>query len=169
MRYVRAMMIPAPLTLYDGSVLEEWIDINGHMNVAYYVLAFDWATDKLFDFIGVGGDYLAQRGQSMFALEAHVTYQRELHQGDPLRVTTQLLGFDAKRLHFFHNLYHGTEGFLAATSEWLAMHIDMDARRSAPFPDDIAAHLADIVTAHAALSRPPEVGRVIGLKPRKRD
>lgn len=163
------MTIPAPLTLYEGPVLPEWIDINGHMNVAYYVLAFDWATDKLFDFVGVGGDYLETRGQSMFALETHVTYQRELHRGDPLRVTTQILGADAKRLHFFHLMYHGTEGFLAATSEWLAMHIDMAARRAAPFPDDIAARLADIAGAHASLPRPPEVGRVIGLKPRKPD
>jgi acyl-CoA thioester hydrolase len=163
------MTIAAPLTLYEGQVIPEWIDINGHMNVAYYVLAFDYATDKLFDFIGVGGNYLEVRGLSMFALEAHVTYQRELHLGDPLRVTTQLLGFDAKRLHFFHRMYHGTEDFLAATSEWLGMHIDMEARRSAPFPDDISARLAEITEAHASLPRPPEVGRVIGLKPHKRE
>ncbi len=163
------MTIDAPLALYEGPVLPEWIDINGHMNVAYYVLAFDWATDKLFDFVGVGADYLEARGQSMFALEAHVTYQRELHLGDPLRVTTQLLGFDAKRLHFFHHMYHGGQGFLAATSEWLGMHIDMKARRSAPFPEDIAARLADIGAAHADLPRPPEVGRVIGLGSRKTD
>ncbi len=160
------MAIDAPLALYEGEVLDEWVDYNGHLNVAYFVLAFDLATDKFFDFVGVGAAYIAERSKSMFAAEAHVTYQRELHRGDRLRVATRLLGFDAKRLHFFHQMYHGSEGFLAATSEWLALHVDMGARRSAPFPDDIAARLGDIREAHAGLPPPPEVGRVMGLTAR---
>lgn len=163
------MTIDAPLALYEGKVLDEWIDINGHMNVAYYVLAFDFATDKFFDFVGVGAAYLEERGKSMFAAEAHVTYQRELHRGDRFRVTTRLLGFDAKRLHFFHQMYHGTGGFLAATSEWLGLHVDMGARRSTPFPEDIAARLTAIREAHAGLPPPPEVGRAIGLTARPKD
>lgn len=157
------MTIDAPLRLYQGAVRPEWIDYNGHMNVAYYVLAFDWATDAFFAFIGADESYVKQRGMSLFALEAHVTYQRELRAGDPLRVTTQLLGFDNKRLHYFHQMHHGTEGWLAATGEWLSLHVDLEARRAAPFPDDIATRLTALREAHAALAPPPEVGRVIGL------
>ncbi len=153
----------APLALYEGEVRSEWIDYNGHMNVAYYVLAFDWATDAFFAHIGVDEDYVRGRAMSLFALEAHITYQRELQAGDPLRVTTQLLDFDAKRLHYLHRMYHGAEGWLAATGEWLSIHVDMRTRRSAPMPDDIAARLAALSEAHAALPRPPEIGRVIGL------
>ncbi len=157
------MTIDAPLALYESEVRPEWIDYNGHMNVAYYVLAFDWATDAFFAYIGADENYVRKRGMSLFALEAHVTYQRELHAGGPLRVTTQLLDFDAKRLHYVHRMYHGTEGWLAATGEWLTIHVDMNTRRSAPLPEDIAARLAALRDAHAALPRPPEVGRVIGL------
>lgn len=157
------MTIDAPLALYEGEVEPEWIDYNGHMNVAYYVLAFDRATDAFFAHIGVDHDYVRERGMSLFALEAHVTYQRELHAGDPLRVTTQLLDFDAKRLHYVHHMRHGTEGWLAATGEWLSIHVDMKTRRSAPLPEDIVARLVALRAAHEALPRPPEVGRVIGL------
>ncbi|MFQ5783368.1 MAG: thioesterase family protein [Alphaproteobacteria bacterium] len=162
------MTTDAPLALYEDEVRPEWIDLNGHMNVAYYVLAFDYATDRFFTHVGVGARYLEEKRHSMFALEAHVTYQRELHAGDPLRVATRLLGYDAKKLHFFHQMYHTTEGYLAATSEWLGLHIDMRARRSAPFPDAIAARLAAIRETHAGLPVPPEVGRVIGLASRSK-
>ena len=162
--YDRAMSIDAPLALYETSVRPEWLDLNDHMNVAYYVLAFDYGTDALYDFVGVGEQYIATRGGSMFALECHVTYKRELRGGDPIRITTQLLGCDAKKMHYVHQMYHQGEGYLAAASEWISIHVDMETRRSAPFPDDIAQHLNDIHTAHAALPVPPDVGRVMSLK-----
>ncbi len=160
------MMVPAPLSLFECEVRPEWIDYNGHMNVAYYVLAFDLATDALFDYVGIGERYVMEQNRSMFALESHVTYQRELRAGDPIRITTQLLGFDHKRMHFAHLMFRGADGDLAATSEWLALHVDMATRRSAPIPDDIGARLAAVREAHAALPPPPGVGRVIGLGPR---
>ena len=161
------MTIAAPLELYESHVRPEWIDYNGHMNVAYYVLAFDHASDAFFDFIGVGESYVEQHGHSLFALETHVNYRRELRAGDPIRITTQLLGFDEKRVHYIQNMYHAAEGHLAATSEWLGLHVDLAARRSAPLPADAVARLAAVHKAHAALPVPPEVGRVMGLGSRR--
>ncbi len=155
------MTVAAPLDLFSEQVQPEWIDYNGHMNVAYYVLAFDHATDAFFDFIGLDEDYRTTTGNSTFAVEAHVTYQREVAEGDELRFTTQLLGFDEKRIHFFHNMYHADEGFLAATAEWLSLHIDMGRRRVAPIPNAIAARLAEIHQSHESLQVPAEAGRVI--------
>ncbi len=161
------MEIAAPLALYRTEVRPEWIDFNGHMNVAYYVLAFDLATDALFDFVGVGEDYGKRTDHALFAVEAHLTYQSELRAGDGLRVTTQLLGFDDKRVHFVHRMFNAADGGLAATSEWLGLHVDRSARRAAPLPPEIAARLAAVQEAHAALPTPPEVGRVIRLGARR--
>lgn len=158
------MSIDAPLALFETSVKPEWLDMNNHMNVAYYVLAFDLATEALFNFVGVGDDYMAAELGSMFALECHVTYNRELRGGDLIRVTSQLLGYDAKKMHFSHHMYHCADGYLAATSEWMAIHMNMQTRRSAEFPSDVIAQLNDISAAHAGLAVPPEVGRVISLK-----
>lgn len=145
-------------------VQPEWIDYNGHMNVAFYFLAFDHATDTFYDAIGCGEHYKAAGNFSTFTLEGHITYDREVLEGDPLRFTTQLLDFDEKRLHYFHVMYHAEKGFAAATNELIAMHVDMHQRRSAPFPPGILTKLADIKERHETLPRPDKAGRIIGIR-----
>ena len=154
------------LELHREVVRPEYIDWNGHVNVAYYVLVFDHATDALFDYIGLDEAYRKERDFTTFTLEAQVTYQREVLEGDPLRITTQLLDHDHKRAHYFHRMYHAQDGYLAATNELLSLHIDTGKRRSAPFPDDILARWAEVYAAHAALPRPPEAGRAMGIRRR---
>ncbi|MFQ6018361.1 MAG: thioesterase family protein [Kiloniellaceae bacterium] len=161
------MTTPAPLELHREAVRREWIDYNGHMNVAYYVVAFDHACDAFLEYIGLDEAYRERCGGTTFTAECHVTYQRELREGDPLRFATQLFGFDAKRIHYFLQMYHAEEGFLAATSEWLSLYIDLDTRRVSPMPADITARLAEIQAAHRNLPRPPEAGRVIRVPPEK--
>lgn len=153
----------APLELHRESVDEAWIDYNGHMNLAYYVLAFDHATDAFFDYIGLGEAYLSGNNCSTFTLEAHVTYDRELMAGDPMRFETQLLDHDAKRLHYMHMMYHAEEGYLASTNELISLHVDMTARRSAPMPAEILSRLDEIAVAHKQMPRPTQSGRVISL------
>ncbi len=155
-----------PLALHTEAVRPEWIDYNGHMNVAYYVLAFDHATDALLDYLDLGASYRQRANKSVFVLETHVTYDREVHAGDPLRFTTQVLGHDAKRLHVFHHMYHATEGFLVATTELIMLHVDLATRCSAPMPDTVLAKAEALARAHAALPKPPQAGRVIGIKPK---
>lgn len=155
------MEIETPLERHRATVLPEWIDYNGHMNVAYYVLAFDQATDVLFDYLGLDEDYRVATGCSTFAVESHVTYLQETAQGDPLRFSTQLLAYDEKRLRFFHRMYHQTEGYLAATSEWLSLHVNLADRRVAPMPDTILRRVADVYEAHARLGTPDEAGKAI--------
>lgn len=158
------MPTPAPLSLYRGVVLPEWIDYNGHMNVAYYVLAFDHATDAVLDHIGMDAAFRQQHHSSVFTLELHVCYLQELKQGDPLRATAQLLDYDAKRIHYFQQLCHAEQGYLAATAEQILLHVDMRTRRGAPLPPTIAERLAALRAEHARLPVPPQVGRSIGMK-----
>lgn len=133
------------------------------MNLAYYVLAFDQATDAFFDHIGLGAAYLDANNCSTFTLEAHVTYDRELMKGDPMRFETQLLDHDAKRLHYMHMMYHAEEGYLASTNELISLHVDMTQRRSSPIPKSVAERLDDLAAVHSQLPRPPQAGRVISL------
>lgn len=152
------------LRLHEGEVRPEWIDFNGHMNLAYYVLAFDHATDRFLHHIGLGEKYFRQHNRSVFVLETHVVYKQELKRGDSMRFTTQLLGFDAKRIHYIHHMYHAGEGFLAAANEIMGLHVDMAARKSAPMPGAAIAALAGLQAAHDLLPRPPEAGRQVRLR-----
>ncbi len=155
--------IAAPFDAYRDVVRAEWIDNNQHMNMGYYVVVFDLATDEFFRWVGLDGAHRRERRVTTFCLEAHVTYHREVRAGDPLRFTTLLLAHDAKRIHYFHAMYHGREGYLAATNELMSLHVSEVTRRGAPMAPEILARLARIQKAHDALSRPPQAGRAINL------
>ncbi|MSP67115.1 MAG: thioesterase [Alphaproteobacteria bacterium] len=156
--------IDAPLLALETRVRDAWIDYNGHMNVAYYTLAFDLGVDRFYDLAGFGEDYKQRTGCSTFALEQHVTFQRELLQDAPIRITVQVLDHDAKRLHYFQRMHHGEQGYLAATCEWVSLHVDTTQRRATPFPPDILAGLARLHATHASLGMPAEHCTRMGLK-----
>ncbi|MEZ5584322.1 MAG: thioesterase family protein [Candidatus Competibacteraceae bacterium] len=156
--------MPKPLTLYHGIVPPEWIDYNGHMNIAYYVLAFDRATDALMEYLGMGQAYREQARCSNFVVETHVNFQRELKMGDRLAVTTQVLGFDSKRIHYFHQMFDEQQNKLVATTELMLIHVDLTQRRSVPMPPTIMDRLNAVMTQHLLLPRPPQAGRVIGIR-----
>ncbi len=156
----------APLICPEQQVEQDWIDYNGHMNMAFYNVVFDRGVDHLFDLCGIGAEYAASGAGSCFTLEVHVTYIQELMLGDPIRVELQLLDYDSKRMHFFEQMYHAREGYLAATAEQITMHVDMQNRRSAPFPAGALQRIEAFMAAHRGLERPPQVGHVIGI-PRK--
>lgn len=155
---------PAPLELHREAVRPEWIDYNGHMNVAYYVLVFDHATDALFEHLEIGAAYRRRTGSSIFALELHVVYLAELKQDMRLRVSTQILDLDDKRLHFFHRMYDAERGTPSACLEIMGLNVDMATRKATPFPPETLARLQAVAAAHATLPRPAEAGRVIGTR-----
>ena len=146
------------------TVAPEWIDYNGHMNVGYYVVAFDRASDKLFDGLDLGVDYRNATDCSIFIAEAHVTYDREVAEGAPLRFMTRILDADQKRIHYFHEMYHADEGYLAATNELMALHVDLGARRVCPFPESHMPAIMALAEQHAGLPRPTGVGRVMKIR-----
>jgi len=162
----KIMTFEVPFTSSLQRVEKDWIDYNGHLNMAFYNVIFDRGIDEALEAVGLGPEYLRQANASYFTLEAHVSYLQELQLGAPLRVTTQLLDYDQKRLHCFQEIYHAEENFLAATSENISMHVDMATKKSAPFPDDILARIEGMHTAHKVVGRKPQVGHVIGI-PRK--
>jgi acyl-CoA thioester hydrolase len=158
--------LSAPFDRHRAVVEDGWIDSNGHMNVGYYVVAFDRATDTFCAQFGVAWDYTARGLGSVFILEAHATFERELVAGNPLRVTTQLLDWDEKRAHLFHAMHHAEDGVLAATNELMLSHVDLASRRPSPWPAETGRRLAAVAAAHAPLPRPPQAGRVIAIRRR---
>ena len=160
------MPIETPLDTYRDVVRPEWIDHNGHMNMGYYLVVFDLATDEFMRWVGLDSAHRRAHAVTTFCLEAHVTYHREVREGDALRFTTQLLAHDAKRLHYIHAMYHATEGYLAATNELMSLHVALETRRGATMASGVLERLAEVQRAHDTLTRPAQVGRVIGLTSR---
>jgi len=142
----------------------EWTDQNGHMNVAYYVLAFDRATETLYNALGIGWSYLDDTGRSTFTLAMNVDYLKEVFAGDRVRIVSRVINCDHKRVHYFHEMHHTTKAYLAATSELLSIHINMATRRSEPFPANVQTLLVEMKAAHAVLPRSPQIGRKLAIR-----
>lgn len=154
--------IPAPLRLHGCQVKPEWADYNGHMSESVYLLVFGDSSDAFFRFFGVDEAYRA-RGFSLYTVDTRIRYLAEVGEGDPLRLTLELLDVDAKRLHLFHRMMHRDTGTEVAVAEQVLLHVDTRTQRSAPFPPEIASRLAAIRDAHAGLARHPMVGAPFGL------
>lgn len=144
------------------TVLPDWIDFNGHLNMAYYNVLFDRADDEVFEQIGFGPAY-QKSGCTTYTAEFHLCYLRELHEGDQVTVTLQLIDFDEKRFHTFQEIRHA-DGWCAATGEAMTLHVDQSGPRVAPMPAEIYERLARLHRAHRALPAPERLGRSIGLR-----
>jgi acyl-CoA thioester hydrolase len=153
-----------PLRSATRRVLPEWIDYNGHMNVAYYMLAIDQAMDDVFDRLGMGLALVRERRMGPMALVNQIHYLDELLEGQEFVCDLQLLDADHKRMHYVVTMNHLAKGTVAAVFEGLSINVDLEARRSTPYPDDIRATLEGVLKAHAGLPRPTQVGATIGIR-----
>ncbi|MER9899374.1 thioesterase family protein [Mesorhizobium sp. M0130] len=157
------MPIPAPFVSRAMDIEEAWIDYNGHLNMAYYNVLFDRCSDEAFEMMGMGPDYVKERRLTIYTAEVHVCYVQELHLDHKVTVSFQLLDHDEKRLRAYQEIRH-LDGWLAATSETLSLHVDMAGPKVALFPADVLARVEAMRAAHAALPMPERAGRSIGIR-----
>lgn len=157
------MPVPALFVSSPMDIEKDWIDYNGHLNMAYYNVLFDRCADQALDAMGMGLDYVKERRLTIYTAEVHVCYVQELHLDHKVTVSFQLLDHDAKRLRAYQEIRH-VDGWLAATSETLSLHVDMEGPKVAPFPDDVLAKIEAMRAAHAGLPMPERAGRSIGIR-----
>ena len=163
---MHSISIPANgLVIDTATVLPEWIDYNGHMNVAYYMPAFEVGIDSYKKLVGLSLHYIVSAGRSTVALESHISYQQEAHLGEQLRIETRILACDGKRVHVYQEVLRDVA--LLATQETLAISFDTRARRVSPFEPAVAENYQRMVEAQAGLPRPPWVGRSISIAARR--
>jgi acyl-CoA thioester hydrolase len=155
-------VLPAPFRSGPYVVRPEWIDYNGHLNLAYYLVLFDQATDALWEPLGLG-EGLRAAGHTTFAAESHILYRAELLAGDEVVIDSQILAVDGKRLHGAHEMRRVADGALAAMQELMYLCVDMETRRVAPWPGELLVGLQRAAEDHAATPRPDWVGRRVAM------
>lgn len=150
--------------VYRDTVRAEWVDYNGHLRDAFYMLIYSYATDALLDAIGLDAVQREARGRSMYTLEAHLNYLREIKEGTAVRVDVQLLEHDAKRIRVYLEMYADEGDEPVSASEQLLLHVDRAGPRAVPFDADVLARVAAL-TAAAAGFAPRHAARAIALAP----
>lgn len=153
-----------PIETSHQSVLREWCDINGHMNVAYYSLAFENAGFEAQEIMGLGETYLNQEHRSLFSLKNVYTFQQEVHVEAPLRITYRILDYSPKLLHVLMEMFHAEERFLSCYTEQLVAHVDMVTRKTSPMPDEKLDMLGEMKKSQAGLPLPRGIGDPIAIK-----
>jgi acyl-CoA thioester hydrolase len=157
------------LRLTRQTVLPEWIDYNGHMNLAYYIVAIDQAFDELLEnWLGIGETFVARSRLGPMSLQAQTFYVEEMLEGQPFFVDVRLVDFDAKRFHFYAEIIIEADEEngerLSAAYEALSMCVDLDSRRSTPYPEWTQARMQAMIDAQAHLPRPERLGKTIGIR-----
>ena len=151
-----------PVRLHATRIPPEWVDYNGHVHESRYLQIFGDASDALFRYLGIDADYLAAGG-SYFTVETHLCHLRQLEADDSVYVTTQVLGWDDKRLQVFHSIYREGEDEPAATAEQMFLHVDTAEGRAAPVRNGVREAVERLAAAHESLPAPSRAGRAITL------
>ena len=155
------------LTTYSTKIIPDWVDYNGHLRDAFYLLIFSYATDALMDRLGLDSDSREASGHSLFTLELHLNYLHEVKLDADVEVHTQIICHDSKRLHLYHSLHLVGDDKALAGNEQMLLHVDLAGPRSAPFSEDTLGRLQAIVADQTDLPTPEYIGRVIALPPKK--
>jgi len=152
---------------HSEAVQSAWVDYNGHMNVAYYVLIFDHATDEALDHLDLGSAYRARAACSVFVGEMRVGYRREVLAGERVTVTTHLVDADHRRLLLYHQMTSDAGEGVVADNEVLCAHVDLSARRPSPWPlaaqQRLSRHVAAFAASGTRTAIEPRLGRRIAL------
>ena len=164
-RYYIHMLNEKPIKVdLDMKVEPSWIDYNGHMNVAYYLLAFDKVIDEFNNNLGLGIEYKNDTNKSTYALESHIIWIKEMMLGERMNFTIQLLDHDQKRIHLFLTMLHNEKSIKVATYEVLSMHIDLTTKKSCIFPEKIQKKIETIMNSHSNIPKPRLSGSTVGIR-----
>lgn len=151
-----------PIT-YRGVIQPEWIDHNGHMNVGFYMVVFDYAVEDWLGYCGLSAKQLKANRATTFVAESHATYEQELLEGDPIFITAQLLDFADKKIHSFFRMFHAEQQYLAATHEIITLYIDGAARRPSPMRQEVLDRLQSVQELQADRPQPVQAGRTLSV------
>jgi acyl-CoA thioester hydrolase len=140
----------------------QWIDYNGHFNMAYYGVLFDRAADQMFAALGLGPDYVKATNNSFFTLETHCSYLREVQATDVVTIASQIIDHDHKRVHYVQQM-RLPDANVACILEVMVSHVDLMTHKTSNFPDDVKARIDVMAGEHKTLPVPAQVGRTIGI------
>ena len=124
------------LLLNTTKIVNEWTDYNNHMNLSFYILVFDKAAEKILSKFNMGEEAAIKTKRSTMVVETHTTYNNEVKEDDNVDVYLSYCDHDKKRLHYKLEMYEKSKNIISATTEVLALYINLDLRKVAEFENE---------------------------------
>lgn len=162
MRLTPELVSTLPMT-HRASVLPEYLDEMGHMNIQHYIGIFDRGGWGVFALVGIDIKTVEETHYGMFALKQYIQYFAEAREGDQLRLHGRFLGRSEQRAHFIQFMVNETRDNVAASFEVLGTFVDLRVRRPAPFPGEVGARLDAIIAEHNALDWQPPLAKPLSV------
>jgi acyl-CoA thioester hydrolase len=154
-------------TDYRVLIQPDWIDYNGHLRDAYYVVALSHAIDEMMVRWGIDEAYRRLTHCTLYTLELHIHFLHEIKASDELSVRTLVLAHDRKRIHAACDFLCPRLPEMAATADLMLLHVHQgDEPASSAFPPDIEAVLDAVQLTPEALATRPVASRKIELRRR---
>lgn len=155
------------LSIYRTGIAPEWVDYNGHLRDAYYGLVISLASDALMDRLGMDAAYRARARCTLYTVEAHIHYLREVKHTDVVEVSVRILAADVTRIHAGFEIRCQRCTGPAAVAEMMLLHVHQGETVAAvAFPPAVAAAIAQLKERTAGAPDPPLGSRRMGLRPR---
>jgi acyl-CoA thioester hydrolase len=155
--------MPSALQTLQTPVIKEWIDYNGHLNDANYLVIFTKASDTLQNHLGLTLEHIQNTGETLFTVETHLAYVQEIGLGETVTITTQILETDNKRMRIFHRMFND-QNELLATVEMLFLCYNLLAKKVTNFSDMMVQSITILEAEQSQLPWPDSAGKGIGLK-----
>ena len=153
--------VSVPFAAYRSAVRAEWLDYNGHMNDSSYGIVLSEANELLFVELGLSADYRASTGASLYTVESHIRYLAECSLEHTLNATTMVVAAGDKKVHLYTELFRDDDR-LAATGEFLYVHVDTALGSSVPMPSEQRARVQEMASSHSGLPPPGHLGLGVG-------
>ena len=150
--------------VYRAVIPSAYEDRNRHMNMRWYLALFDEAGDAMYPMLGLTADYFSASGMGGFDLEHHLWYPAEVRIGDTVVIRVRILARSSKLMHYLMFMENETRGVLSSTFECVHAHADLNARRTAPFPAQVAARIDAFIAVHRALAWTAPVSGAMGVQ-----
>ena len=131
--------------LTTKKIIKEWTDYNGHMNLSYYILVFDIGAEVILSKFKMGEHSAKTTKKSTMVVETHTTYNQEVKEDDEVNVFISYFDHDKKRLHYKLEMYDKNKNTLSATTEILALYIDLNIRKVAEFENEKIKIMDDFI------------------------
>ena len=132
--------------LTTKKIIKEWTDYNGHMNLSYYILVFDVGAEIILSKFKMGEHSAKTTKKSTMVVETHTTYNKEVKEDDDVDVFISYFGHDNKRLHYKLEMYDKAKNTLSATTEVLALYIDLNIRKVSEFEPEKIKIMDDFIS-----------------------
>lgn len=129
-----------PIAVSQGTVKDDWIDYNGHMNMAYYVQCFEETSDFLLEHMNLGYRYAIEEQKGVFVIKCEINYRKEINLNEDFIISLEDLICKGKKLTVGLKMLNvGSETI--ADYQILNLNVNLQTKKSVPFSQIVTSQL----------------------------